>query len=627
MPGGYVGRTLRVDLSTEAIESEPLPWDLCHKYLGGYGFGARYLTDHQEAGVAPLSAGNILGFITGPLTGTPAISGTRFTVVAKSPLTGGWGDANSGGYFGPGLKAAGFDAVYFHGKAGAPVYLHVENGQAKLRPASHLWGLDTIETERVLRDQAGPAAQVACIGPAGERMVLTAGIMSGGRAAARSGLGAVMGSKGLKAIVVVGQRPVPVANPDVAEDLRRELLHRIGGPWAEVWQKYGTAGALAGAVEMGDAPVKNWAGGGLDDFPGASSISDDAVLAYQTKRYACWKCPVACGGHVAVAGQDQQQTSRKPEYETLAAFGPLCLVDDLELIIHLNDISNRAGIDTISAGATIAFAIECFESGLLSSSDTDGLHLVWGNGQAIVSLLDKIVRREGLGDLLADGVKVAAEQIGGGADRYAMHIGGQEVPMHDPRLTMPFLLGYLLDATPARHNQGSAPLIDMPPAWTDLAGAGISSREGYEGKATEHVKLANLMHVINASGLCAFGVCSFVDRFILPEFMEAIVGWTLPADDIFRLGDRIGTLRLAYNFREGLDPLSWKAPDRILGRPPLKSGPLQGVELEITDEVSAFRQAAGWDPETGKPTIGKLKELGLQDLIGGLWADAKGHDQ
>lgn len=287
---------------------------------------------------------------------------------------------------------------------------------------------------------------------------------------------------------------------------------------------------------MGDAPVKNWAGGGLEDFPTASSISDDAVLAYQTRRYACWQCLVACGGHLTVPAEDRQQIiNRKPEYETLAAFGPLCLLDDLELIIQLNDVCNRAGIDTISTGATIAFAIECFERGVLSSSDADDLQLAWGNGQAIAGLLDKMLRREGLGDLLADGVRVAAKQIGGGADRYAMHIGGQELPMHDPRLTMPFLLGYLLDATPARHNQGSAALIDMPETWTALAGAGISSQEGYEGKANEHVKLANLMHVINASGLCNFGVCSFVDRFILPEFMEAVVGWTLSSEDLFRM--------------------------------------------------------------------------------------------
>lgn len=234
MPGGYVGRTLRVNLSTGTIESEPLPSDLCRDSLGGYGFGARYLIDEQEPGVAPLSPGNILGFITGPLTGTPAILGTRYSVVGKSPLTGGWGDANSGGYFGPGLKAAGFDAVYVHGKADMPVYLHVENGQAQLHSADHLWGMDTVETERLLRLRAGPASQIVCIGPSGEGMALIAGIMSGGRAAARSGLGAVMGSRGFKAIVVVGQGSVPVAHPQFAKDLRRDLLQRIGGPWAEV---------------------------------------------------------------------------------------------------------------------------------------------------------------------------------------------------------------------------------------------------------------------------------------------------------------------------------------------------------------------------------------------------------
>ena len=624
MPFGYTNQFLEVDLSARSIRTRVLPEETARLYLGGYGLGARYLYDHLPRASAPLSPDNLLGFVTGPLTGTPAIGGTRFTVVAKSPLTGGWGDANCGGNFGPVLKFAGFDALYFYGRADAPAYLWIRDGQAELRDASHLWGKDVAESAALLKAETGEKVQIACLGPAGERLALISGIMNGSRAAARSGVGAVMGSKNLKAVVVEGSRPVPIADPERSVVLRRELVAAIGGPWAQIWRRYGTCGALAGSVELGDAPVRNWGGGGLDDFPGAAKISDESVVQYQTRRYGCWRCPVACGGHVVLPEDPETKDNRKPEYETLASFGSLCLNDDLASIIRLNELCDLNGLDTISAGATVAFALECFEAGMLYPSEADGLELRWGNGPAMVALLEKMIRREGVGDLLADGVKVAAEKLGRGSEKFAMHIGGQEIPMHDPRLGMPFLLDYLLDATPSRHNQGSGALMDMPPAWVEKAHAGLSSQESYNGKTAEQFKLANLAHVINASGLCMFDVCSFTDRYILPEFFETIVGWQLTPEDIFRLGERIGTLRLAFNIREGVNPTAWRAPDRILGKPPLQIGPLKDRTLDVTAEMKDFRRHAGWDPETGVPEAGKLAELGLADVIPDLWPDRPG---
>ena len=363
MPSGYTNLFLEVNLSSGRIEIKDLPEEYCTNYLGGYGIGARYLYDNLPKGSAPLSPENILGFVTGPLTGTPAIGGTRFTVVDKSPLTLGWGDANCGGNFGPMMKFAGFDAIFFRGRAERPCYLWINEGKVELRDASQLWGRDTVETTSALKAEAGNKAQVACLGPAGERLSLISGIMNGSRAAARSGVGAVMGSKNLKAIVVQGNNLVPIANPQKTAELRRELVKAIGGPWAEIWRRYGTCGALAGSVEMGDAPVKNWGGAGLLDFPGASKISDEAVIQYQTRRYGCWRCPVACGGEVVLPEDIEKNARRKPEYETLAAFGSLSLNDDLQSIIQLDELCNLNGLDTISAGATVAFAIECFEEG------------------------------------------------------------------------------------------------------------------------------------------------------------------------------------------------------------------------------------------------------------------------
>lgn len=613
-----MGKMLVVDLSVGSLEDLPISIDQCERFLGGYGVGADFIYHNQKAGISPFSEDSILGFVTGPLTGTPAISATRFTVVGKSPLTNGWGDANCGGYFGNELKRAGYDMVFIKGVSHQPVSLIIINNKAQLILAEDKWGKATRQTEIEYKEQFGEKSQVACIGPAGENLSLISGIVCNGRLAARSGLGAVMGSKHLKAIVAQGNCSIALSNPKQAEFLRRELLGKIGGPWVEVWKKYGTAGALSTAVEMGDSPVKNW-GGSIIDFPNSQKISDEKVIERQLKRYGCWHCPIACGGIISNSHDSIELRTRKPEYETLSSFGPLILNDNLDDIVKMNVICDQAGLDTISAGSVIAFAIEIFENKLITVSDTDGLILKWGNGDSAIQLLKKIIKREGIGDILADGVARASEKIGQSSENFAMHIGKQELPMHDPRLTMPYLMGYLLDATPSRHNQGSAGFIDMPRSWTELAGAGLFSVDGFEDKTDDQFKLTNLVHTINTSGLCIFGVSSFMDRFILPEFLEAIVGWKLTPEELVKIGERIGALRIAFNFREGLESQKWKTPDRILGKPPLQNGPLAGKQLNIENEIRAFRTRSGWDPISGKPTQEKLLELGLEHVIQDIW--------
>jgi aldehyde:ferredoxin oxidoreductase len=350
--------------------------------------------DWQPPGLAPLNPQSTLGFITGPLTGTPALIGSRYMVVGKSPLTGTWGDANSGGYFGPHMKFAGVDGVFFQGQAEDPVYLLIDDGRAEIRDARRLWGLDTVETEEQLKAELGRQTEVTCIGPAGERMSLISGFINNkGRAAGRSGLGAVAGAKKLKAIAVRGNREVPLAYPERVMELRRRYLEELKGPLVEYYRTYGTCGGVEGATACGDAPVKNWKGAGPVDFPTAGKISDNNVVRYQYQRFACWHCPLGCGGLVQVNEGPYAVEGHKPEYETLTAFGTMTLIDNVEAIIKANDLCNRYGLDTISAGVTIAFAMECYEQGLLTREDTGGLELTWGNAAAMLTLLEKMGKR------------------------------------------------------------------------------------------------------------------------------------------------------------------------------------------------------------------------------------------
>ena len=609
MSRGYMGKLLFVDLSNGTTKEEALDEDLCRKFLGGYGIGAKVLYDRMKPGVDPLGPENILGFMTGPLTGTPALIGSRYVVVAKSPLTGGWGDANSGGYFGPALKEAGYDGVFFTGQSEKPVYLLIVEGKAELRDASGLWGKDATETDDLLKAELGKDAKFAYIGPAGEQLSLISCVMNDkGRAAGRSGLGAVMGSKKLKAIAVKGRMPVPLADEEKTRALRRQYIGTIKeSAFGPILSKYGTAGITADSAMSGDSPVKNWAGAGPTDFPTASKISDDAVIAYEEKKFACWHCPIACGGHVNVrSGPFAVTDGHKPEYETLCMFGTLTLNDNLESIIKLNDICNRAGLDTISAGAAAAFAIECYENGLLTKEDTDGLELTWGNAEAIVALTEKVGRREGIGDLLADGVQRAAQRIGKGAEQYAVHAGGQEVPAHDPKLMPGLGTTYLMDATPGRHTQGGEMIA--PPGGLEV---GEYDRLDYAGRGEDQAKLVNLVHVVNAAGLCLFGYIAMSAESI-PEFLTAVTGWPYTMDDCLELGERIGTLRHLFNLREGLNPLDCFVHGRVIGDPPLKEGLVRDTTVDMDQMARDYLEAMDWDPKTTMPSREKLAALGLE---------------
>jgi len=608
-----MGKVLLVDLTEGKLTDEALDEKLQRDFLGGYGIGARMLFSRQPGGVDPLGPANTLGFLTGPLTGTPALSGSRYVVVGKSPLTGGWGDANSGGYFGPHLKFAGYDGVFFTGASERPVYLHIDNGKAALKDAAGLWGKDSFQTEDALRAELGKDTEVACIGQSGEKLALIAAVMNNkGRAAGRSGVGAIMGSKKLKAIAVSGQAVVPLADEDRAKGLRTKYLGELR-PVSQVFKTTGTPAFTVPSARSGDSPVKNWGGVGIVDFPDVDPINGEAVIARQEKKYACWQCPLGCGGHMkAGTGEYQYEAgAHKPEYETLCMFGSNCLNNDLESIIKVNDICNRYGLDTISTGAAIAFTIECFENGLITVKDTDGIEMTWGNHRSIVAMTDKLARREGFGDVLADGVRVASEKIGKGSEQYAIHIGGQEIPAHDGKLGYHYATTYRLDATPARHTQGSEGLA--PPGLLPAFDA-----KSFTGRADAHRIGSNFNHVMNAAGLCMFMYISLPAAEAITNFISAVTGWDVTTEELLKTGERIANIRQCFNLREGLNPLEFHVPQRSIGQPPQMEGPLAGVTVDEATLDGEYLRAMDWDQKTARPSKAKLAELGLDDVAAGI---------
>lgn len=618
-----MGKMLFIDLTQGEIKEETLDEKLCRDFIGGYGIGARLLYSRQKGGVDPLGPENILGLITGPLTGSTRCWGSRYTAVAKSPLTGAWGDANSGGEFGPFLKFAGYDAVFFTGISEKPVYLLLKDGAAELRDATFLWGKETYETADVLKSELGRDLRIASVGPAGEKKALLASIMTDNfRAAARAGLGAVMGSKRLKAVVAMGNKEIPIANKEALSQATKKFLPYIKtSVTGAVMRATGTCGNTAGNVLTGNCPTKNWAGAGTLDFPNVVAVSDKSVIDLQYKRHGCWRCPNPCGGLMDAGKQYKYpKGTYKPEYETIAGFGPMCLNDNLESIIMANDICNRYGIDTISVGATLAFAIECYENGIITKGDTDGIELTWGNHHAIIAMLNKVVKREGLGDVLADGVRVAAQKIGKGAEQYAIHVHGQEVPYHDSRFAPSFATAYVAAAEPGRHTQGGLCPIEegLPVEGLEIPPIG-RDRTVYRGKGPIEALLTNLLHITNCSGICSFGSFT-MPREAEPTLLSSITGWDLTPEELVTTGERISAIRQAFTLREGLKPpKDFRLPGRSIGEPPATRGPLANVTVDVKALSDDYYEALGWDPGTGTPSKKRLLDLGLDDAAADLW--------
>jgi aldehyde:ferredoxin oxidoreductase len=652
MPGGFIGQYCIVDLSKGSSAVFELKASFYKKYLSGYGLGAAIIAQRQEAGIDPLSPQSHLGFCPGLLTGSGALFSGRLMVVGKSPLTGGWGDANAGGFISQEIKKAGYDAVFFTGAAESPVWVYITNDQIEIRNASALWGKDTFETEDIIKSQLGDErVQVASIGISGERLSLMSGIVTDkGRLAARSGLGALMGSKKLKALAVKGGQKIPVQRPEILKQINSQFLkayrqsktpHKLIARFLnflgfissllgisvpaqpptvkEVLAKYGTAGFTAYYSLVGDMPVKNWGGVAAVDYPieKAEKISDENVIKNLKKPYACQSCPLGCGGIIRIEkGRYRGLEGRKPEYESLNAFGGLILHDNLDAIIEIIEMCNRAGIDTISTGASVAFAIECFENDLIDERITGGLTLGWGQSEEIIRLTEMIINREGFGDILADGVKRAAQEIGQGAERFAVHAGGQELPMHDSRYDHGLAVAYKFEPTPGRHMISShlyAHLYGVKKKFPQV-------RRRLKGTGDKESRKLHLLaagtfyaHLLNGCGMCILGAltCSLP----VVEYLNAVTGWDLSADEYLKTGERILNLRKAFNVREGVKTDDRSIHPRALGKPPLSRGPLKDVTIDIEVLQKKYLEILGWDYPGGNPSPSKMKELNIAPLF------------
>jgi aldehyde:ferredoxin oxidoreductase len=609
---GFNGKMLNVNLTTGEITIEHPPESLYREYIGGYGIGARMLWDRVPKGADPLGPDNMLGMFAGLLTGTP-LFGQRWQVVCKSPLTGGWGDANCGGDFGGVLKLAGWDGIMFFGQATTPKYLLIDNDKVELRDASDLWGTGAIENEMALKARHGKRASVANIGQAGESMSLISGVCNDhGRLAARSGVGAVMGSKKLKAVVALADRKIICQTPEMNKILRTNLDEFVK-PLKDFFHTFGTTGITAMSALNGDSPVKNWGGVGVVDFAEARAIDGGSTInPRMEKSYGCWHCPMACGAESVESTNEKYpypHHTHRPEYEAMASFGTMNLMSDPDALIYLNHLCNEYGFDVIGAGVTTSFAIECFQAGILTKEDTDGLELNWRNPDCLVELVKMMAERRGIGAVLADGVKVAAEKIGNGAEKYAMHIGGQELPMHDPKLQPEYHATYKLDPTPARHTQyeGNKRLGKIPPAPAD--------KTVYTGRGEHHKGASEYMHVVNSGGMCQF-VMMAANTARMPEWFNAVTGWDMDLDEMMAAGERIANLRMAFEVREGGNPRRRAVPPRVTGASTeaTHAGPLQGVKLDTETLELDFLKACDWDTETTRPSARKLESLGLKDV-------------
>jgi len=662
---GYWGRILNIDLSKKEAKFEDLPDEIYKNYLSGVGLGAKILFDRMKPGADPLGPDNILGFVSGLLTDTGSLFTGRFLVVGKSPLTGGWGDANCGGKFSPGIKRCKIDGIFVTGKSDKPVYIYTDGETAEIKDAADLWGMDAIEAEKKLEERHGKRARVATIGPSGEKLSLISGIVNdGGRIAARSGLGAVMGSKKLKAVVADGKTRAAVANKEKIQELSKGFSKRIealkgmrrflgdgllglvgkitargqpymrqpGDLWRLLLSKFGTPALTAMSAESGDSPIKNWGGVGNVDFPLKKSqkIGAESVLKYEVKKYGCYSCPILCGSIMKKTdGRFKFEEQHKPEYETICAFGGLLLNDDLDTIFEINDIVNRAGIDSISCGAVVGFAIECFEKGILTKEDTGGLELKWGSTDSVVALTKKIVAREGLGDVLADGVKRAAEKIGKGSEAYAVHCGGQEPAMHDPKFDPGFGLSYYVEPTPGRHTISSLQYLDMQVLEKKFSAAKkpqflSSHKERFrcDNKGKAFMVDSCYKMLVDAVGMCLFGT-QVGGNLPLCEWINAATGWNISNDDYLVIGERIEQLRHSFNVREGLNPIrDFKPHGRVYGETPLTKGPHKGITLDMNMLARSFYREMHWDVETGKPELGNLKKLGMNEVIKTFYPEA-----
>ncbi len=608
---GWNGKILRVNLTGGTITTETPDENFYRTYMGGEGVIGYYLLKEVPPGTDPLGPANKLIFAPGILTGVPLAGSGRNSVGGKSPLTGGFGTADGGGFWGAELKRAGYDAIIVEGKAEHPVYLWLTEDGAELRDARHIWGMTTAQAQQTIQAELGDKfIRVAQIGPGGEKLVRYACVINDLKhAAGRTGMGAVMGSKNLKAIAVRGRQPVPLADPEKVQAMGKWMAENVG-KLAGGMTDQGTAGVLLPLHYGGGLPTRNFSEGA---FEGAEKIGGPALRdTILVRRENCFACPVNCKRAVQV---DEPYTVDPiyggPEYETLGSFGSSCGIDDLKAIAKANELCNAYSLDTISTGVTIAFAMECFERGLLTAEDTGGIELRFGNAAAMLQMVELIARREGFGDLLAEGTMRAAAKIGRGTEKYAIHVKGQEVPMHEPRLKHGLGLGYAVSPTGADHVHNIHD-TGYTKSTGDLKAFGILHPLPANDLSLDKVRMllyeVNMGHFNNCAVLCIFAPWD-VNRKV--EMMRAVTGWNTTAYELAKVGERAATMARIFNLREGFTATDDYLTPRFLE--PFASGPLAGVAVDAAKLEEArlgYYAMMGWNT-AGVPGVAKLHELGI----------------
>jgi aldehyde:ferredoxin oxidoreductase len=620
MPKSFHNKILRVNL-TEGKASVDEPGAVyMRRYMGGWTIIADTLLHEVPPGADPLGPENVLVFAPGVLTGLAISGASRSAVGAKSPLTGAFGAAEVGGNWGAQLKRAGFDALIVEGVASTPVYLWIHDGEVEIRDAARLWGKTTKETEAMVREELGEArAELTMIGPGGENLVRFACVMNGLKdAAGRTGLGAVMGSKKLKAVTALGTTNVEGADPETIRDMARRYAQGIRDEtrMASFFSKTGTGGGeLKGSIISGNMPVRNFRDGEFPEIEGLEFMTERIGVQME----GCWACAVRCKNVVqAQAPYAVDPAYGGPEYESIAALGSTCGVSDIVAVSRANELCNAYSLDTIGTGVTIAFAMECYENGLLTLKDTGGIDLRFGNADAMVQMVEQIARREGLGDLLAEGQLPAAAKIGQGAEQYAVHAKGQAQPMHEPRFKRSLAIGYALSPTGADHNHSLHDAWGVIYEGEDgfqgdgaLRGMGILEPMELESLGLEKVRAAvyqSIHSVIpNCLPICLFTLWSIQE---LTEMVRAATGWDVTSYELYKVGERALTLARVFNVREGLGV----EDDQLCARSyrPTTDGALAegGIDPEaLREAVHTYYGMMGWDRETGVPTLGKLQEL------------------
>jgi aldehyde:ferredoxin oxidoreductase len=612
--GGYTGKILRINLTNQTTKEEALPLETAKNFIGGAGFGIKYLFDEVKARTDPLGPENKLIFASGPFSGTTIPCASRMAVAAKSPLTNAVGVALTGGYFPVELKYAGYDVLIIEGKAENPTYVWIKDGKTQFRSAKKVWGMKTTDCQQMLKNELNDQnVRIACIGPAGENLCRIACIINELRAAGRKGLGAVMGSKNLKAIAIRGTGEVAIADKEKYKSARDEFAKAMkeSPVLYPQFSKLGTPMVVDHGCAIGIFPTKNFSATG--EYAPADKIGVEVQLTRNVGSEHCYGCPVGCSQlKLAKTGPYAGTLAEGPEYETFFSFGGETGVENIDAIIAADRLADELGLDTISAGVAIGFAMELYEKGILSAKETGGMKLNFGNDEAMLTLLRLMAYREGLGDLLADGTKAAAEKIGRGAEKYAMHVKGLELPAYDVRGAKGHGLNFATSYTGADHNRGYAfqEIFGIPvPYEVDRFSV---ERKGKLTKWNQDVRSATC----DAPTMCAFLLDMAVPAIATQNtanLMEAVTGLKLSAEEVQAVGERMNNLARAFNVREGFTRSDDTLPERLMTEP-LKAGASKGHLISKDDldkMLDEYYEDRGWDIKTGAPTRKKLMELGL----------------